>query len=328
MGDRANMEKVKKTQESLSEVFKDERYENTEETLLRQSQLVILRIFKIIDYVCRKNNIQYWLEGGTLLGAVRHGGFIPWDDDLDIAMTREDYEKFLSVAIKELPEDLFLQNLETTEKAQNTWTQIKDRKSKIRIFAGENQHQGLYMDIFPCDYYSTNKIKQFFERFYKILYINVYAINSPLKKPFFKKSNLVKNIIKIILKIIFFPFAIFNKDMIYKFNIKTRDKRIEKMKKNPKDFIGYGADVLNFDNLFKYEDVFPLKELKFEDSNFYVPNNYHNYLKELFGESYMQLPPEGNRVQHNTEIKPIITEKEEKELNKDFYYKKELSNKF
>ena len=64
---------------------------------LRNVQLLYIELLRFVDNVCKKHNIDYWLEGGTLIGAVRHGGFIPWDDDIDIAMPREDYEKFLKI---------------------------------------------------------------------------------------------------------------------------------------------------------------------------------------------------------------------------------------
>lgn len=298
--------------------FPDKRMENTQESLVRQAQLITLRILKIVDQVCEKHNLDYWIEGGTLLGAVRNGGFIPWDDDLDIAMPREDYEKFLEIAPKELPEDLFIQNLETTPLAGNTWTQIKDRNSRMVIDRKAKYHQGIYIDIFPCDIYSQNSLKRFFtESLMKKLYIFAYAINAPLKKTYLSKINIIKNIVKIILKVIFFPFAIFNKDIIYNRNLKTRHKRIEKMKKNPKLNYGYGTDVLNFDTILDIDIVYPLKKIKFEDGEFMAPNDVHRYLKKMYGD-YMQIPPENKRVQHHLEIKLILTEGERIELNKNF----------
>ena len=307
--------------EQINDLSPDKRKENQNETTLRQSQLIILRMLKIIDEVCRKHNINYWLDGGTLLGAVRHGGFIPWDDDVDIGMTREDYYRFLEVAPKELPCDMFIQNLSTTEYAGNPWTQIKDRKSLIVLSEGAKYHQGLYLDIFPYDSYSSNSFKRVFcEKIFKLAYIKVQAINAPFKKPYFKKGNRLKNLIRLLLKIVFFVFAIFNHEVIYNLSLKHRKKRIEKMASNKKANYGYGTDVLNWDFVFDYQTIFPLKSLSFEDGEFLVPGNYERFLENLYGKDYMQLPPENKRIHHNLYIKPILTKDEEEALNKGFYY--------
>src|SRR5919205_985557 len=92
-------------------LFPDEREKG--ETPLRQCQLVMLRMLKIMDYLCTKHNIKYFLTGGSLLGAIRHQGFIPWDDDLDVGMLRSEYEKFVALAVPELPNDIFFQTPET-----------------------------------------------------------------------------------------------------------------------------------------------------------------------------------------------------------------------
>ncbi|MBU5592427.1 LicD family protein [Clostridium sp. MSJ-4] len=306
--------------ENYSELFPDHRLDNLDLEELRQCQLIILRILKVVDHICTKHSLTYWLEGGTLLGAVRHGGFIPWDDDLDISMPREDYEKFLAIAKDELPEDLFAQNLQSTEFAGNTWTQIKDRKSMIILSEDAKYHQGLYMDIFPMDVYSDNFFKRnLYEKIHKFFYIRVQAINAPLKKPFFKGSNFIKNVIRLIFKIVFFIFAIFDYNKIYNMNLKSREKRIESMKKNPKTNYGYATDVLNWENIFRFEDIFPVKRIKFEDGEFCVPNDYHAVLTSLFGSDYMDMPPEHKRVQHNIRIKSVLTKEEEEKLNEGFY---------
>ena len=86
-----------------------DKLEQYKQAHLRECQLKQLAILEVIDHVCKANGIEYWLDGGTLLGAVRHGGFIPWDDDIDIAMRKDDLERFIEVAQKQLPEHLFLQ---------------------------------------------------------------------------------------------------------------------------------------------------------------------------------------------------------------------------
>ena len=290
-------------------------------TSIRDVQLVALKLLKIVDKICRDNNIEYVLDGGTLLGAIRYGKFIPWDDDIDIAMTRENYEKFLSIAKEKLPKEVFLQNLQTTDKAENTWTQIKDRNSKVEIFGGNEQHPGIYLDIFPYDYYSENRIKRFRELFLKKLYIKVYAINSPFKRPFLQKKNLNKNLVKLIVKVIAFPFAFYNNKLIYKKNLKTRFRRIEKLKNNSRKVIGYGTDVLNFNNVWNKDTIYPLKEIRFEDGLFFAPGNTHEYLSVLYGEDYMTPPPEDKRQCHSSNVKIGLTEEEFYNINKNFQYK-------
>ena len=93
--------------------MEDLSYFNPEGSTLRKHQMKMVEILCVIDKICKKHKINYWLSSGTLLGAVRHHGFIPWDDDLDIEMLAEDYKRFLSVIQSELPNDLVLQSYKT-----------------------------------------------------------------------------------------------------------------------------------------------------------------------------------------------------------------------
>ncbi len=134
--------------------------DNIEPPLHRAHQLVMLEMLGVLDDICRRNGIRYMLFAGTALGAVRHSGFIPWDDDLDVIMQREDYERFLSVAEFELGEKYFLQ-----KEFSRHWPMFF---SKLRrndttcieryIPRDEEVHQGIYIDIFPCDSLSDNKL--------------------------------------------------------------------------------------------------------------------------------------------------------------------------
>lgn len=119
---------------------------------LRACQLKQLSILKEVDRICRKHKLSYWLDGGTLLGAMRHGGFIPWDDDIDIGMTLEDMQAFMKVAPSELPDTLFLQTPESDPTSKEPIVKIRDLNS-IYIEAGDTfsveYQKGLYVDIFP-----------------------------------------------------------------------------------------------------------------------------------------------------------------------------------
>lgn len=124
------------------------------EQQLRQLQLVQLELLIEFDRICRKHHIKYSITGGTLLGAVRHGRFIPWDDDSDVSMLRSEYEKFVAVCDQELDEDKFyFQDIDRTPGYR--WGYGKLRR-KGTVFLREHQEhmpyeQGIFMDIFPRD---------------------------------------------------------------------------------------------------------------------------------------------------------------------------------
>ncbi|HEY9551187.1 MAG TPA: LicD family protein, partial [Prevotella sp.] len=119
---------------------------------LRACQLKQLAILEEIDRICKRHGIEYWLDGGTLLGAVRHGGFIPWDDDIDIAMTLEDCRHFEAVAQDELPPHLFLQTRRTDPNVPQSMPKIRDLRSlyieSADTFEAEYS-KGIFVDIFP-----------------------------------------------------------------------------------------------------------------------------------------------------------------------------------
>ena len=125
---------------------------------LRACQLKQLSILEEIDRICQKHQIGYWLDGGTLLGAVRHGGFIPWDDDIDIAMRQEDLERFINIAPEELREGLFLQTPQNEPQSKEPIVKVRDLNSfyveGADNFAADYQ-KGLYVDIFPMINYPT-----------------------------------------------------------------------------------------------------------------------------------------------------------------------------
>lgn len=100
---------------------------------LRKIQLRALEILKVVDLICKKHNIPYWLEGGALLGAVRHEGFIPWDDDIDIQILRKDYKKLLKILQKDLPDNLVVQSRETDEMYMDRMMKIRDLNSFVTI---------------------------------------------------------------------------------------------------------------------------------------------------------------------------------------------------
>ncbi|MDD2437323.1 MAG: LicD family protein [Massilibacteroides sp.] len=280
-----------------NKLFPDRRQEG--DTVLRQAQLVMLRMLCVVDDICRRHDLHYWLCSGTLLGAIRHKGFIPWDDDLDICMLREDYEKFLEIALQELPKEMLVQTreLDPLYDYLPLPCKIRDKKSLIISKGLEKKKycMGLFIDIFPADRYhlekkqflKEKKKKEFFFFLSKLADFELSKDKSFSRKFISYFSPLIRLLIKQYLKEI-------KKDI-------AKNKSLGKT-----CLIGHGMDT-PWRRFFKYSDIFPLQETSFEGYNFFVPNNAHSYLCQLYGENYMVLPPLKERVaKHSAILKPII----------------------
>lgn len=287
----------------FQQLFPDIR--ETGETKLRQAQLVMLRMLKIIDYICRKHNIGYWLCSGTLLGAVRHKGFIPWDDDLDICMIRQDYNKFLKIAPMEFPNDIFLQTSETDPEYDYLPLpcKVRDKNSLIISEGMENKkyQQGLFIDIFPADRYHKSGLRMRYERGLKSYF---RFITKCLDAKLGAKRS-YKNMAIALLEPIFRHLTLSYKKHIK--HIITNNLSL----KNDECFIGHGLDT-PWRRYFEYYEIYPLKDIEFEDAIVKAPNNTHSYLTQLYGKNYMTPPSEKDRIQkHSQHLQPIKNAKEE-----------------
>ena len=170
-----------------------------DETLLRQHQSVLYELLQVFDSVCKKHDISYMLFAGSALGAVRHNGFIPWDDDLDVVMLRPEYEHFMEVAEKELNHEFYFLQKEFSEHWPMFFSKLrKNNTTCLERYVPKNRlmHQGVYIDIFPCDSLADNKAVRKLQ-FYaskaviaKSLYRRGYLTNSIGKKLFMSVCNL------------------------------------------------------------------------------------------------------------------------------------------
>lgn len=249
---------------------------------LKDVQAILLDILSEFDRIINKYDLDYTLAFGSELGAIRHQGFIPWDDDIDIFMLREDYLKLIEILKTELKSPYYFQCFEVNDK-YNVLTptmkiMIEDtvikEKTLITNKLGDN---GLFIDIFLFESISENKLNHLFHR---------------------TLSTLIMPII-IILDLIKIDSRFFNK-MLYNYAIyysnKNKDSKYAYLN------LCWTFDSLKDRRLLK-SDVFPSKKAKFEDKEFRVSNNSHNVLKVVYGENYMQAPSiEKQKPHHIDEI--------------------------
>ncbi|WP_242602093.1 LicD family protein [Legionella yabuuchiae] len=250
---------------------------------LRKAQLKMITMLQAIDSICGKHGFDYWLEGGTLLGAIRHQGFIPWDDDLDISMPRESYEAFLNIAPQELPNHMWLQTAQSDPGYFNLSVPLKIRDCnslfiEMHETGNEPYQKGIFIDVFVYDKMSNDqkirtskkflakKLLRLLQHKYSRKSCGHYASLYRFLSRFFSKSQLEKKLNAII----------------------TEAQSLET------PYLGYGYDCVNT-NLVCYEDIYPLKRANFEDNQFNIPNRSEVILQQLYGD-YMSLPPQASRV--------------------------------
>lgn len=251
-------------------------------------QKVILEIFKEVDKLCRENNIRYYAIGGTCIGAARHKGFIPWDDDLDIAIPIEDYEKFLNLARTGLPSHLKVYTCKNVKHYSNLFSKVIDERTTFienSQIAYSDSYKGVFIDIMPLGGIPSDEALR--NKFYKK--IAKYSKLNILKRD--KKSTVKRRLYGIISWILFlFPYNYFS-NKIYEL--------YEKNPVNNSDFVGYVWSYkrirrLTFPKQFFAESV----DLPFEDTVISCPIGYHEYLTQQFGD-YMVIPQGTEQITHN-----------------------------
>ena len=268
---------------------------------LRKLQLVQLSLLREVDRICRAHGIRYYLVAGTLLGAVRHAGFIPWDDDLDIKMPYRDYLRFCEICKTELdPEKYFLQNLDNDPQHLYIFAKFR-RKNTLCVRKGQEHmgfHHGIYIDIFPSYPIPSTKVA-----FYLFTF-TVARLKTIMWSPIGAKSE-KRFLMKLLYKLLSFIPKEIPKRII--FNMISRCKGDLELYLGSPTLIK--ARIFRKRLRYLNEQGNPIKvvraiqpsgvvELEFEGFKFFAQENYDYFLTFLFGD-YMKLPPEDKRVGHH-----------------------------
>lgn len=258
---------------------------------IKDVQNVELEILDELDRICKLKDIPYQLAWGTLLGAVRHKGFIPWDDDIDVCMKRCDYERFLKEADSELSDKFFLQTCFTDPDSIVQFAKIRKNGTifEDNVDNLPTSHTGIWIDIFPLDNVKPGTLIDWFQRFQIAV---CYGITTSSVK---NRVRYCKSKFKKFLRVLFAGLL----KIIPK---KEFDKKIQAVLKKYSNYeTGYLAHITNgFERGMQYKYVAPsneyydMTELEFCGKMYPVPKNYDVVLKRCYGD-YMKLPPENKR---------------------------------
>lgn len=259
------------------------------ESHLRELQLALLDILRHIAQICERNDIPYWIDSGTLLGAVRHGGFIPWDDDIDICIRKEDLVRFEETVSRELPPHLFLQTPKSDDQ-RLPFYKVRNLNSffvEYRDDFGRSYSKGIFIDIFPMEPSPSfgKKMAYFLSHEYSrsnsILHAqHYYSLRSFIEFFYFgcRRS---------LCKFLWLLLGLFTGRKKYYSYLLSHN--------------GYGISHLT-------STIFPLSRIDFEGESFSAPANSDLYLRDIYGD-YHQLPPEEKRQTHAVFFVPTLTQK-------------------
>ncbi|MFB8588364.1 phosphorylcholine transferase LicD [Enterococcus casseliflavus] len=247
-------------------------------------QKKLLNMMKDFHEFCENNNIKYYVIGGTFLGAVRHKGFIPWDDDIDIIIPRSDYNRLKSLEHK-LPKNLELMTKGfKNEKGTFAYQKLVDRNTTLVENINEKRILGIYIDIFPLDgagkTFLGSKLRYYWIK--SLVYVlwfngNTQHNNKGLKSLIIKLSK------------------IFDNRKIYEFI----SSQLEKVDWIESRYSGNFMGAYGFTEIIPTEIYGRPTLYKFEDTFFYGPENFHEFLKHIYGDKYGELPPIERRVSHH-----------------------------
>ena len=264
------------------------------EMTITEVQQVSLDILKDVHEFCDKNNIKYSLCGGTLIGAVRHNGFIPWDDDVDIVMPRPEYDKFIHTYKSEKGYELFSPEIKRLKEVRLRISKVCDINKTVMdkgFYDWTEEEVGIGIDIIPADgapddEYTAMKFIKDYRR--KARLLNCYRVKYASFKSLKEQGNLFQRMVFLVKKVI--GYCVGPKSIN---DIVSFQKKIDYNSTSH-----FCAGVLYGKGEWLPKSIFDKLVLhKFEDTAFYISSQYDQYLSSLFG-NYMQLPPKEKQVSH------------------------------
>ena len=259
---------------------------------LQQRQLNLLKEF---IKVCEKHNLKWFLIGGSTLGAIRHKGFIPWDDDIDLGMPREDYDKFMELQYEFEGTPYFIQNFKSDPCYIYNYGKLRDSSTTFieNFYKYHRINHGIWLDIFPIDGISMKMVEpKKLAKKIRYIWLQVYLTYLPALRRRVRKETWFKDILLNIVAGLFYIFDIAH----------YRNKKVERyIHKIPFDKAVMAANCFGFNMKKEAMDANIFREtikVPFEDIEVNVVKDYDTYLRNIYGE-YMTPPPVEKQIGHH-----------------------------
>ena len=260
---------------------KREGYRKLDETEIKELELGVM---DYIHRLCQKENINYSLAYGTLLGAVRHKGYIPWDDDIDISLTREEYDKLYQAVLRDNDPIYKVASWENDSRYPYPFYRVYDARTVYENNYIENDIElGICVDVFPFDYYAdVNKEMVKLDTYRRLSVYTLYGIHS--------KNAGLKNIIRYLLVLVF-----------RLTRVRTWNKKMNNLSMQAKDNDSIDYLMENKRTSTKFEKTLLDKVIDspFEDRIYKIPEASHQILSAIYGDDFMEIPPVEKRVKHD-----------------------------
>ena len=276
---------------------KKKQYKEYDDITLKKIQKVELEILKDFMDICDRHGLDYFGIAGTGIGALRHQGFIPWDDDIDVAMPRDDFEKLLTLVEKEMGNKYLIMNTERYPNYPLMTTRMTMRGTKFKEEALKDIDAplGIFLDLYPLDKVSDNP-KEARKQARDTWFWSKILILRSIPFPMLGFSGWKAKIVHAACGFAHFMLKLFHvpKMWIYKkaYEAETRSNYYKETKN-----VDFFCDTTPYMNLYAVKDIYPLRKLPFEEMELNFPHNLHNNLTRMYGD-YMQLPPEEKRKNH------------------------------
>jgi lipopolysaccharide cholinephosphotransferase len=272
------------------------RFYNDDE--LNRLKTLEMSILKDFIEICEANDIKYFGLAGTCLGAVRHGGYIPWDDDIDVGLLRADFNRLIEIVERDYSDKYYVLNSERYENYPLMTTRICIKDTKFIEYPLKDVKDcpfGVFLDVFPYDNLADNRVARFFQQ-WRAWYLSKLMILRNVPEPYLAQTGFLKKVILFICRMVHKTMCFFriNRKKLYRKCLKVCTRYNNRKTKK----ISFICDTSPHMEEDYYDNVFPCQTIQFEGMDMKFPKDTHLHLTHLYGDTYMTLPPVEKRKTH------------------------------